>query len=80
MPNGNGQGPMSAGSKTGRGQGFCNGNGMPGAMNRASAQNQTAEEQLAAIGCRGSQGFGTGIKKGNGRGKGCGCGNKRSQS
>lgn len=79
MPNGNGRGPMGAGSKTGRGRGFCNGSAMPGTINRESEQDQTAEQQMATIGCRGPQGCGTGIKKGNGGGKGAGRGNKRSQ-
>jgi hypothetical protein len=71
---------MSAGSKTGRGQGFCSGNGMPGAMNRENAQNHTVAQQLATVGCRGSQSCGTGIKKGNGHGNGCTSGTKSSQS
>lgn len=34
MPMGNGTGPDGMGPRTGRGAGFCNGYGMPGACNR----------------------------------------------
>lgn len=33
MPRGNGRGPMGSGPMTGRGAGFCSGNGIPGYMN-----------------------------------------------
>ena len=33
MPKGNGRGPLGSGPMTGRGAGFCGGNGMPGYMN-----------------------------------------------
>ncbi len=59
MPGGNGTGPNGMGSMTGRGAGYCAGNGMPGSMN-------------PVIG-RGS-GFGAGRRGafGGGRGRGFG--------
>lgn len=78
MPNGNGQGPMNAGSKTGRGRGFCSGSGMPGAMNRDTLQPATEEQQRMAD-CHGPKNCATGMKAGNGRRGGGGCGNVRGQ-
>jgi len=37
MPRGDGRGPAGAGPMTGRGAGFCTGNGVPGFLNRAAS-------------------------------------------
>lgn len=79
MPNGNGQGPMNAGSKTGRGRGFCSGSGIPVAMNRETVQAGTAEQQNTE-GCSWPQNGATGMKTGNGRRNGGGCGNRRKSA
>lgn len=49
MPGGDRTGPAGAGTRTGRGAGFCTGNGMPGFMNGGSG-----------FGARGGGGFGRG--------------------
>ncbi|MDD2540297.1 MAG: DUF5320 domain-containing protein [Desulfuromonadaceae bacterium] len=65
MPQGNGQGPLHAGSMTGRGRGFCSGSGMPGRFNQESAQNQAAVKK-SMTGCRGTQSGSFGLKARNG--------------
>ncbi len=75
MPNRNGQGPMGAGAKTGRGRGVCNRNKQPGMLNQEASQDQAAvEPQRPDQGCRGPQGCGTGRGRrgatgGSGRGQ-----------
>ena len=78
MPNGNGKGPMNAGSKSGRGLGFCSGSGMPGRLNRETVQDQTVVEPPPKTDCRGPQGYGNGLRSGNGRRNGD-CMNRRGQ-
>jgi hypothetical protein len=72
MSNRNGQGPMNAGSKTGRGRGFCSGNAMPGVLIPETQQNQVVVQEQSGVGCRGPRGCGTGMNSGNGRRGGCG--------
>ncbi|MDD2272661.1 MAG: DUF5320 domain-containing protein [Desulfuromonadaceae bacterium] len=78
MPQGNGQGPMNTGSRTGRGRGFCSGNGIPVAMNRETVQTGSAEQQNVGC-CSWPQNGASGMKTGNGRRNGGGCGNKHGQ-
>ncbi|MGA2062496.1 MAG: DUF5320 domain-containing protein [Thermoguttaceae bacterium] len=53
MPRGDGTGPMGMGPMTGRGAGFCGGNGAAGFMNRSA--------KLGGFGrCRGGRGGGRG--------------------
>ncbi|MBV5339446.1 MAG: DUF5320 domain-containing protein [Deltaproteobacteria bacterium] len=78
MPNGNGKGPMNAGSKSGRGLGFCSGSGMPGRLNRETVKDQTVVEQQPKTDYRGQQECGNGIRFGNGSRNG-GCSKGRGQ-
>ena len=58
MPRGNGRGPMGKGPMTGRGAGFCTGNGMPGAS-KANIYGEFGMGFGRGGGCRRS-GFGGG--------------------
>jgi len=77
MPNGNGQGPMNAGSRSGRGRGFCSGSGLPETMPGERVQGVATEQQQGTAGCRAPQSCGSGMNAGNGRRSGNGCGSKR---
>jgi len=67
MPGGNGTGPNGMGSMTGRGAGYCTGNGMPGSMNPAAGRG-------AGFAFGRGAGFGAGRRGffGGGRGRGFG--------
>lgn len=78
MPNRNGQGPMNAGSRTGRGRGFCSRNAGVGELGRNSQQEQAVVQDQYNPDCRGPRGCGSGMNAGHGRRSG-GCGNRRGQ-
>ena len=63
MPGGNGTGPNGMGSMTGRGAGYCTGNGMPGSMNPAVGRG-------AGFGLGRGAGFGAGRGGAFGAGRG----------